>query len=45
MEKILKTAIIGAGSRGCGYGKTMQQLGNKFKITAACDVNPEQLPV
>lgn len=43
MEKTLKAAILGAGGRGCGYGKLMQQRGTEFKITAACDINPEQL--
>ena len=41
--KTISAAIIGSGSRGSNFGDLMQKTGGKFKITAVCDTDPEQL--
>ena len=43
MKKQIKAAILGTGSRGCGYGSIMNSHPDKYTLTAACDIDPEQL--
>ncbi len=43
MNTTFSVAILGSGSRGCVFGICMQGMGGKFKITAVCDTNNEQL--
>ena len=42
MKKQITAAILGTGSRGSGFATLMQKHGG-FKVTAGCDINPEQL--
>lgn len=43
MKEKFTVAILGSGSRGCGYGEMMQKDGDHYEITAICDINPAQL--
>lgn len=43
MKKKFTVAILGAGSRGCMYGQTMQAMSDLYEISAVCDINPKQL--
>ena len=42
MKKEITAAILGTGSRGSLFGMLMQKHGG-FRVTAGCDINPEQL--
>lgn len=39
MGKIYTSAIIGCGSRGWKFGGIMNELNDKFKVVAACDID------
>lgn len=43
MNKIFTVAILGAGGRGNGFCHNFGRMTDKYKITAVCDVNPEQI--
>lgn len=43
MNKKYTVAILGTGGRGYAYGKLLAKRPNEFKVTALCDINPEQL--
>lgn len=43
MKKCFTVAIIGAGSRGYAYSSLMKEIPEKFKVTAICDINPQQI--
>lgn len=46
MDKILTVSIIGCGSRGFhAYGTLINQLKDKFKIVALCDIDEEVLGI
>ncbi len=43
MKKKFTVAILGAGARGLVYASLLQELPEKFEITAVCDFNHNQL--
>lgn len=43
MDKKYSVAILGCGSRGHVYADLLLAQGDKFEVTALCDINPEQI--
>ena len=43
MSKRISVAILGTGSRGCVFGKEMQNNSECYELAAVCDINPKQL--